>query len=98
PRGPLRPGVCLRLDPVGFLYAFPPNALVGRDALLLLRLGGQSRPVDVVARYGQYFRSVEPADTIAIRRAGRVEVLIAAFRAQAFRGGVIADARARRTF
>ncbi|PYP62514.1 MAG: hypothetical protein DMD26_15905, partial [Gemmatimonadetes bacterium] len=66
--GPSRPVFCLSDDPRGFRYAFPPNALVGRDALLLLRLGGQSRLVDVVARYGQYFRSLEPADTIPIRR------------------------------
>ena len=95
--GPSRPIFCLGDDPRGFLYVFRPTDLLDRDALLLVRVDGRTRPADIQARYGQYFRSLAPADSVPIRRAGRVEFLVAAFRAQLFRGS-IAAASTRDTF
>jgi Dolichyl-phosphate-mannose-protein mannosyltransferase len=79
--GPSIPVLCLSDDPRGFQYAYSPHDFVGRDAVMFVRVGRGSRPVDVVRTYGRYFAAIVPVDTIGVRRAGRVEIELAVFRA-----------------
>jgi hypothetical protein len=78
--GPDHAVLCLGDDPRGFRFAYPPAAYAGRDALLLVRTGRDSKPIDIVSRYSRFFRSIEPLDMVAIRRAGQVEFGVAVFR------------------
>jgi hypothetical protein len=79
--GPDHTVICLSDDPRGFAFAYPPSRDVGRDMLILVRSGRGARSVDVPTRYGKYFRAITPADTVPIRRAGRIAITVAAFRA-----------------
>ena len=74
------PVLCFSDDPRGFQFAYPPRDFVGRDAIILVRIGRGAGPIDVAALYSDYFQSITPADTIPIRRAGRVEIALAVFR------------------
>jgi len=82
--GPTVPVICLSDDPRGFQFTYPPSDFAGRDAVLLARVGRGARPLDVATLYGKYFASIEPADTVTIRRAGRVEIELAAFLGHGF--------------
>ena len=73
--------ICLSDDSRGFQFSYPARHFVGRDAVILVRVGRGSRPMDVMTKYGQSFASIAPADTIAIQRSGRVELQLAAYRA-----------------
>ena len=82
--GPSVPVVALSDDPRGFQFSYPPGNYRGRNAVMIVRLGGGNRSVDVSRQYGRYFTSIGPADTIAVRRAGRVEIRLAVFRTRDF--------------
>lgn len=78
------PILCLSDDPRGFQFSYPPRAFVGRDAIILVRVGRGAKPMDVVARYGQSFGSIVGVDTISMHRSGRVEIQLAVYRARDF--------------
>ena len=80
--GPSMSVICLSDDPRGFQYAYPPKEFLGRDAIFLLRTGRGTKHMDVQSHYAPYFRSIEPMDTLAITRSGRVEVELGIFRAR----------------
>jgi hypothetical protein len=80
--GPSIPVICLSDDPRGFQYAYPPAEFLGRDAIILLRTGRGTRHMDVQSHYAPYFRSIQPADTLAITRSGRAEIELGVFRAR----------------
>jgi hypothetical protein len=80
--GPSVSVLCLGNDPRGFAYAYPPAEFLGRDAIILLRTGRGSKRIDVQRQYAPYFRSIEPADTLAITRSGRAEIELGIFRAR----------------
>ena len=82
--GPSAPVMCLSDDPRGFPFTYPPLEYLGRNAVIVLRLGRGTRSVDVSRQYGRYFNSIGPADTIVVRRAGRAEIQLAAFPARHF--------------
>ena len=80
--GPSVTMVCLSDDPRGFQFAYPPRDFAGRDAIIFVRTGRGAKPVDVFDRYASLFRSIEAtADTVLIRRSGRVEIQLAVIRA-----------------
>ena len=74
--------LCLSDDPRGFQFAYPPQEFAGRDAILLVRMGRGARLGDIIGRYAPYFGSIDAkADTVSIRRLGRVEIQLAVIRA-----------------
>lgn len=77
------PVLCLTDWPHHFLYTFAPEQAVGRDALILT--DRRSR-VDVRARYGAHFDTLEPLAPVTIVRADRVEITLDVWRARRFRG------------
>lgn len=81
--GPRYVVLCLSDDPRGFQFLNPPRAFNGRGVLLLVRTGRGAKAFDVTARYQAIIQEIEPADTVPIRRAGRVEFGVAAFRGRA---------------
>jgi hypothetical protein len=83
--GPSIPVVCLSDDPRGFQFTYPPGDYVGRDGLLIVRQGPQSRPVDAAGLYAKNFQTLEALDTVAIRRAGQIEISLAVFRGRKFK-------------
>ena len=80
--GPSVSVLCLGDDPRGFAYAYPPAEFLGRDAIILLRTGRGSKRINAQTHYAAYFRSIEPADTLAITRSGRAEIELGIFRAR----------------
>ena len=80
--GPSVPVLCLCDDPRGFQFAYPPKDFVGRDAMILVRVKTAEPPSRVITRLSGYFRSIDPLDTVGIRRAGRVEIEIGVYRAR----------------
>lgn len=78
--GPGVPVLCLCDDPRGFQFAYPPKDFVGRDAIILLRMKPAERLSRAMAGLSGYFHSIDPVDTVGIRRAGRVEIEIGVYR------------------
>jgi 4-amino-4-deoxy-L-arabinose transferase-like glycosyltransferase len=78
--GPAVPVLCFCDDPRGFQFAYPPKDFVGRDAILLVRMKPEERLSRVIPGLSGYFRSIDPVDTVGIRRAGRVEMEIGVYR------------------
>jgi 4-amino-4-deoxy-L-arabinose transferase-like glycosyltransferase len=79
--GPSHPVLCFSDDPRGFPYVYPAVDFVGGDAVVLVRTG-RGAVGDALSHVVPYFRSIEQVGTAQIRRAGRVEIEIAAFRAR----------------
>jgi hypothetical protein len=75
--GPRYVILCLSDDPRGFQFTTPPDRYVGSRALLLART---ARGVRTSSPPAEYLSSVTAIDTVPIRRAGRVEFGVAAFR------------------
>lgn len=80
--GPSVPVLCVCDDPRGFQFAYPLEDFVGRDAIVLVRFTRGGPPHGVVSGLSRSFRSIDPVDTVGIRRAGRVEIEIGVYRAR----------------
>jgi 4-amino-4-deoxy-L-arabinose transferase-like glycosyltransferase len=78
--GPSVPVLCLCDDPRGFQFAYPLQNFVGRDALILVRMKPGEQLSRVTPRLSGSFRSIDPVDTVGIRRADRVEIEIGVYR------------------
>ncbi len=66
--GPHVPVVCLCARPHQFGYLYPQTSFLGRDAVIVIRT--PARDADPAARFRPYFRSVAPAGTLTLERAG----------------------------
>jgi 4-amino-4-deoxy-L-arabinose transferase-like glycosyltransferase len=75
--GPDVPVTSIGSDPRGFAYVLSQEAMIGRDALLVM--ARRSGAVEPVVGYAPYFRRIEPLGTIDIVRNGRQEMAVSAY-------------------
>jgi len=76
--GPRYGILCLSDDPRGFQFTNPVDRYLGKEVLLLARA---SRGKHASAPHSDYIRSIQPIDTVPIRRAGRTEFGVVVFTA-----------------
>jgi len=76
------PVVCLSNEPHHFTFMHNLAEFTGKDALII----GSKQRLGDVTRYQPYFTSIEPADTVQIKRAGIAEVDVIVFYAKGFKG------------
>lgn len=82
--GPRVPVLCLCDAPHHFAYLRDTRDFVGQDALLVVRA---DRAPTTAARLAPSFTSLVPVAWVPIRRAGRVEMVLALLRGKAWGGG-----------
>ena len=75
--GPDVPVTSIGADPRGFEYVLSQEALVGRDALLVM--ARRSGAVEPVVGYAPYFRRIEPLGTVSVLRNGREQMAVSAY-------------------
>lgn len=75
--GPRYAIVCLSDDPRGFQFTNPVGRYLDTEMLLLARTGRGSHSS---APHAEFIRSIQPIDTVPIRRAGRAEFAVGVFR------------------
>jgi hypothetical protein len=77
------PVVCLCPDPRDAAFGWDPGQFSGWDALII---GTQQYIPDVQQQYGQYFRTIQSLDEVAIHRGGRVALILHVYYAKDYRG------------
>jgi hypothetical protein len=77
------PVVCLCEDPRNIAFSYDLRSFTGQDAIVI---GTDAYRDGVPEIYAPYFESIEPIQSVAIRRAGRTEMTLHLYRAKAYRG------------
>ena len=88
--GPHVPVVCLCGAPHQFGYLSDASALIGRDAVIVVRSRG---PSGVARNYARYFSRIDPLPPVIVHRFGRPVLTIQAFLARRYRAVYPGSAR-----